>query len=246
MDCNDYREAIAADPSESFGGGREHAAGCSSCSAFRAEVRALDERLERALKIDVPELKMPVLPPVAVEYDRNASPSKARRTRIFGTPAWIGLAAGIAIAFVLAIRGLPPGTAYPPLAEQVLAHMDHEQASRQVTSVAVSDQSLANVLDPKVARLDAGSGIVSYATSCVINGQSVPHLVVQGRSGPVTLILMPEETIDAAIPLEGDSVHGVILPVGSGSVAIVGEREEQLGEVREIGERVVDSVKWRL
>ena len=42
MDCKDYKEAIAADPSESFEGGTEHAAGCESCSAYRDEMRALD------------------------------------------------------------------------------------------------------------------------------------------------------------------------------------------------------------
>ena len=44
MNCEDYREAIAADPSESFEGGAAHVAACESCSAYRAEMQALDER----------------------------------------------------------------------------------------------------------------------------------------------------------------------------------------------------------
>jgi hypothetical protein len=45
--------------------------------------------------------------------------------------------------------------------------------------------------------------------------------------------------------LSGENVHGVIVPVGNGSVAIIGEREEQLREIDEIGERIVESVSWK-
>jgi hypothetical protein len=244
MDCEEYREAILADPSEAFADGREHAAECPACSDFRAEARTLDDCIGRALAIDVPELAMPELPAAGGAWERNAARLPVRRSRLSGIPAWLGLAAGVAVALVLATRGWSPEDKYPPLAEQVLAHMDYEQASRQVTTVAVSERALGSVLDAKVSSLDTGGGIVSYATSCVIGGNTVPHLVVQGRSGPVTLILLPDERIDAAIPLEGEHVHGVILPVGDGSIAVIGEREDQLREVEEIGERVVDSVKW--
>jgi len=115
-----------------------------------------------------------------------------------------------------------------------------------VTSVAVPQRELYEVIHPKVSAMDPGIGLVSYAQSCVINGNTVPHLVIQGESGPVTLILMPEEEIDAAIPLSGEHVHGVIVPVGSGSVAIIGERSEQLEEIDEIGQRIVKSVEWQI
>jgi hypothetical protein len=127
-----------------------------------------------------------------------------------------------------------------------MAHMDHEQASRRVTSVSVPEQALHDVIDSRVSAMDTGIGLVTYAQSCVINGNTVPHLVIQGESGPVTLILLPDESIDAAIPLSGEHVHGVIVPVGSGSVAIIGERTEQLGEIDEIGQRIVESVEWQI
>ena len=54
MNCEQYREAIAADPSESFDGGAQHAAECSPCTAYKSEMRALDARISAALEIDVP------------------------------------------------------------------------------------------------------------------------------------------------------------------------------------------------
>lgn len=246
MKCEDYREAITADPSESFDGGSAHAAGCASCSEYKTDIQREDERIARALAIDVPEFHLPELPAVDTSDASNVVRLPGRGSGRFGTPAWIGLAAVLAVVAVLGVRLLSPDTTYPSLAEQVVAHMDHEEASRRVTSVAVSDQRLGNVIDAKVSQMDKSLGLISYARSCVINGYTVPHLVVQGKSGPITLILLPDETIDAAIPLAGEHVHGVILPVGSGSVAIIGQREEQLTEIGAIGQRVVDSVKWSI
>ncbi len=40
MNCEQYREGIAADPSESFDGGALHAAECSSCTAYKLEIQA--------------------------------------------------------------------------------------------------------------------------------------------------------------------------------------------------------------
>ena len=67
MNCEQYREAIAADPSESFDGGALHSAECSACNAFKAEMQALDKKISAALEIDVPELTMPDLPSMAGE-----------------------------------------------------------------------------------------------------------------------------------------------------------------------------------
>ena len=71
----------------------------------------------------------------------------------------------------------------------------------------------------------------------------MPHLVIQGEKGPVTLLLMPDEKIDMAELIEGDNVNGVILPVGDGSIAIIGERDEDLALIEE---RVIDSVEWSI
>ncbi|HEX2139044.1 MAG TPA: DUF3379 family protein, partial [Woeseiaceae bacterium] len=240
-----YREAIAADPSERFDGGRAHAETCPACRAFRAEMRSLDERIARALAIEAPESRLPELPASAASVPRSRRKGAARR-RTFAASIWVGLAAGIGVAAVVAWHGLGSDEVHSPLARQVLAHMDHEQSSRRVTAVAVSDAAVDEVLAPRVSAFDAGAGVISYVMPCVINGKVTPHLVVQGRTGPITLILLPEETLDAPIPLSGEHVHGVILPAGSGSVAVIGQREEQSPEIEAIGARVIDSVKWTI
>ncbi len=129
------------------------------------------------------------------------------------------------------------------LAEQVVAHLDFEPLALTVTDVAVSDRELYSVVRPAIANLDRDLGLITYAMSCKINGREVPHLVIQGEKGPVTILLMPEEMVDMPVRLEGKSIEGVILPVGNGSIAIIGERGEQIDELKT---RVTETVKWSI
>ena len=117
MNCEEYKVAIAADPSESFDGGAPHSADCASCSSLKAEMQALDTRIAAALEIDVPELRMPQLP--AIAGDENVIDLTSRRAIRWTTPAWIGLAASIVLATVIGVRFLNIGADHGTLAEQV-------------------------------------------------------------------------------------------------------------------------------
>jgi hypothetical protein len=207
-------------------------------------MRALDESIARALAIDVPPFSMPQLPPVGAEASSPGA-SGSRAPRFGSPPLWAGLAAAVAVAAVL-LTGLPSDRHEQQLVDEIIAHMDHEEGSRQVTSIPVATQTLNEVVDPKVSAMDRDIGLISYAMSCVINGRTVPHLVLQGEKGPVTLILLAEEAVDAPIPLSGDNVHGVLLPVGNGSIAVIGQREDQLDEIGQIGRKLADTVEWNI
>jgi len=243
MNCEDYREAIAAEPSESFEGGAEHVAACASCSAYRAEMRALNDTIARALAIEVPELKLPDLPPIG-EEDENVVNMPFRRVSRITTPAWIGIAASFALAAVIGVQLIGNGAVHDQLlAEQVLAHLDHEPWALKVTDVAVSDKQFNRVVNPAIGTMDRNVGLVSYAQTCIINGMNIPHLVIQGEKGPITLLLMPNEMVSSPVILSGESVNGVIFPVGDGSIAIIGERDERIEELKQ---RVMDSVEWSI
>jgi hypothetical protein len=234
MNCEQYRQAIAADPS--FDGGAGHLSECAACQDYRTEMQALDHRIGRALALDVPELVLPELPDI--ETDNVVSLERKRR---FSPPTWLALAATVAVAAVLGVRLIGGGVEYESLADEVLAHLDHEPKALIVTDVPVSDKRLNDVVTADIAEMDHSAGLITYARTCVINGHDVPHLVVQGEYGPVTILLMPEEMLDAAVELSGDNVRGVMLPVGDGSIAIVGPREERLEDIRQ---NVLKSVTW--
>lgn len=244
MNCEEYREAIAADPS--FDGAAGHLSECSACQVYRKEMLALNQRISRALAIDVPQLDVPELPEIVAEVSPESSTSMSDNVvalpkRPILSPVLLGLAATVVLAAFVGFRMVGSGVEYPTLGDELLAHIDHERNSLVVTNVAVSDARLTSVVPADIARLDHGAGLITYARSCVIKGRSVPHLVIQGEHGPVTILLMPDEMVSTPQTITGESVNGVILPVGNGSIAIFGEREESLDQIEK---NVLDSVTW--
>ena len=237
MNCKDYKEAIAADPSQAFDGA-DHAVVCESCATFRDEILALDKRIAGALEIAVPDLKLPELPLLGQD-DANVVNLPFRKPGRLNAPVWLGLAASLVIATVVGVRFLSNDVVYPSLADEIIAHLDHELGALQITDKSVSERKISRVVERDVAEMDIG--LITYARSCVINGHTIPHLVIQGERGPITLLLLPDEMVDSAVALEGVGITGVILPVGNGSIAIIGERDEPLDDLKH---RLVNTVKW--
>jgi hypothetical protein len=200
------------------------------------QYKALDLKIAKALQIDVPDLRMPELPSVDT-VNVTALPARKRSMK----PLWFAVAATVVLATSISLRTSGLFQSYDSLPEEILAHLDHEPEALRVTDIAVSDERLARAVPASLATYDRGDALVTYAQPCVINGKDVPHLVIQGQHGPVTILLMPSERVAEAIPLDGDSVKGVILPVGKGSIAIIGDREELLEPIQE---NVLNSVTW--
>jgi hypothetical protein len=236
MNCEEYRESIAADPS--FDGGAGHLTGCAECQAYRSEMQALDEQIKRALVLEVPDLVVPELPEIVTAKSDNVV---ALRRRQVAPRVWFAMAATIVVAALIGIRIVGTDLQYDSLGEEILAHLDHEPFSLRVTDIAVTDAQLNAVVPRDVARLDHSAGLITYAQSCPIRGHDVPHLVIQGEYGPITILLMPEEAVSGPETIHGENINGVILPVGNGSIAIIGESEERLDRIQE---RVLESVTW--
>lgn len=233
MNCDDYQLAIGADPS--FEGGAEHVSSCAACQAYRTEMQALDLNIRHALELDVPDLNLDDV----LQADKVVSLAGRRR---IATPVWFALAASVLVAAFIGIRfSGDADLGYESLADQVMAHATHEPMALRITDVAVTEEHLHEVVPADLAALDQSAGLITYAKTCPINGNDIPHIVIQGKQGPITILLMPEEHIPAAIELNDERSHGVLLPVGNGSIAIIGSREEKLGEIQK---HVLQSVQW--
>jgi hypothetical protein len=247
MNCTDYKNALTAEPG--FYDESGHVDSCTDCQAYSDEILALDKKLIVAMEISVPEFVMPEFPDIKTENVVSLSSRRATPK-----PVWFAMAASVLLAVVVGIRMMGPEVTDVPLqehvameefsgtlAEQVLAHVDREPRALRVSSKAVSDRQLSRVVPKNVATVNHDAGLITYAESCRINGKTVPHLVIQGVHGPITILLMPEEPLAEATTLDGVNIKGIMLPVGSGSIAIIGDREEQLDQVKE---NVLDSVMW--
>ncbi|MEO1265832.1 MAG: DUF3379 family protein [Pseudomonadota bacterium] len=250
-----FKEAVLAQPHRETPEILEKVAADPECAAFFARVKAMELRLSAAMSVPVPSSltgEMPDIEALAearevgregnvVAFPGKQSQSESRGSSTNRWPAFASLAAAVALVAVFVLR--PPAEIIDPdgeaLAAEVFDHIEHELGYMSPASVAVDDGMFSAALQPagvNMTRNDA-PGIVSYAKNCVIDGESVPHLVVQGKNGPVTVLILPHKDLKAPVSYSRDGLEGVLLPVGeSGSIAIIGRDAASVEAVREMAD----------
>ena len=154
MNCDEYRETLAANPS--FDGGAGHLSECGDCQAYRREMLELDQAIGRALAIDVPPLVVPDLP--EIEADNIVALPRRRRS----PTAMLAMAATVVLAAFIGFRMLGPEPQYESLADQLLAHLEHEPYALRVTDEPVSDSRLTSVVPANLADL---TSMIALATN---------------------------------------------------------------------------------
>ena len=127
----------------------------------------------------------------------------------------------------------------PALASEVLEHIQHEAASWDLHEV-LSPAELADVLKTAGVQFDSSMPVV-YAMACPFHGRRVPHLVVQTADGPLTVMLLAHEKVAARQEFSEGAYHGVLLPAGEGSVAVLARG----GNVPDAAaEKLLSGVRW--
>ena len=248
-----FKEAVLAEPHRETPEILEKVASDPECAAFRARVKAMELKLSAVMSVPVPPSLTGDMPDIealaeAREVGREGNVvafpgkrSESRGSSMSRWPAFASLAAAVALVAVFVLR--PPAEIIDPngeaLAAEVFDHIEHELGYMSPASVAVDDGMFSAALQPagvNMTRNDA-PGIVSYAKNCVIDGESVPHLVVQGENGPVTVLILPHKDLEAPVSYSRDGLEGVLLPVGeSGSIAIIGRDAASVDAVREMAD----------
>jgi Protein of unknown function (DUF3379) len=231
IDHAHYRSAIMADPHDPDPDLRAHRDSCAECRAFTEQLLRFEARLERALLVEIPVKA--VLP-----FARKIAPAP-------GSPRWLALAASVVLALAIA-GGVWLTLPQRSLAADVVAHMAGEPDAWASTDVPVPNADLNTVLQASKLHLKPDAGIVSYASSCEFRGHKVPHLVVQTRSGPVTVMVLVHEPVRSQKQFDEQGYRGTIVPVpGHGSIAVL-MRDSEMGgaDIERIAARVDAAIVW--
>ncbi len=228
MDCLEFRRALGADPATEEPDCRQHERECEGCAAHAAELRALDGLIRQALEVDVPARL------TGAPEEPTAEQRTVHRSR------WFALAASVVVAVV---AGIWMATPQPSQARALVNHIHHEEFALARTDEAVPPAKLRKVAGKIGARVGEDIGVVSYVKSCYFRGRWVPHLVVQGEYGPVTVMLLPHIDVESPEPVNEDGFVGTIIPAEKGSIAIIGEPEEPMGPMKK---RVFGAVEWSI
>ncbi|MEE8118814.1 MAG: DUF3379 family protein [Gammaproteobacteria bacterium] len=226
LGCIEFRQIVGAEPATKDKAVLRHRLECRTCGEHARYLQDVDRKILAALRVGIPE---DLAARVMLKHSLN------RRQ-----PRWLALAATVLIA--IGAGGVSWNSLYgDPLDTAIIAHIHHEPELLLNTDQRVSSARLQKVLYRGGAKMNGNLGEVSYAGLCQFRGQLVAHLVLQGERGPITLILLPNEKVDAPTPIDENGFQGVILPLESGSVAVVGMDGEPL-EVVEY--RVKDAITW--
>jgi hypothetical protein len=241
MDCEQFRRAMLAEPSNDDAERRLHLATCHECTQYALQLRRFEGRLERALRVEVnPRLmEQGVVTPLRSTARRGARPWDPPHRRWLAAAASVLL--GTAVAFSLWLAA--PGRS---LAADVVKHMAEEPDAWARTDIPVPEPRLTEVLIDSHVRFRLSAGLVSYASSCSFRGHKVPHLVVQTNSGPVTVMVLTHEALRSAMRFNEQGYRGVIVPVhGHGSLAVL-ERgpDMDIKTVEGVAAQVQSALDW--
>jgi hypothetical protein len=228
MECLEFRRAVGGDPSHLSVEAEQHRSQCERCAAHHRQLLAMDATILQALSVPVRE------------YSDSTRRSITRAQRRPTRPRWLAIAASI-VAGVLIGSVLWVSQPRTSLAREVVDHMRHEPGSLVVTQQPASPADLDRVLAANGFRLRGDAGLVSYVRSCPFHGSTVPHLVVQTDSGPVTVLVLHKDPVTTPVRFHEQGYTGTITAFGPGSIALIGASDANRAQVEA---RLRDAVEW--
>lgn len=247
MNCEEFEKAVLAEPGAESEARSRHAAGCPDCARLMVKVTAMERQLSAVMAVPVPQSLQGGMPDIEALSEARAGGSdnvvafpgdRVRGGARGRWPAFASLAAALALVAMFVLRPTEVGPAADEaLVGQIFDHIDHELGYMQAGGAAVPAERLQAALGPAGVALPSGGGqsLVSYAKNCIIGGENVPHLVVQGANGPVTVLILPHRSVKRPIAMARDGLEGVLLPVGDeGSIAIIGRDAASVDAVRDL------------
>ena len=108
-------------------------------------------------------------------------------------------------------------------------------------SERMSGPEISESLGPAGLDLAGDIGDVTFAGPCIVRGKISGHIVVQGETAPVTVFLIKEQLVANRATIHSDHYSGVVIPQGTGTIAIVSAPGESIEQVEA---QVRSAVRW--
>jgi Protein of unknown function (DUF3379) len=235
INCLEARRALGAEPQRRDPVLLEHCKVCAACAAFMKEMLGLDARLSRALNVDVPEgLEARIV-------FRTAFRPKRLHTYRWLAAATVLLAVGISFG----VRQFQRNS-MAALGTALVAHVTDpaEAMALDPDRPVLQDASLVHgVLKHVGVRMQGSMDDITYARACLFRGELVAHLVVRGKDGPVTVLLLPHIHVRKPTHFDEQGYRGEIVPAGAGSIAILANNPSPM---QPIEQQFVSMVQWSI
>ncbi len=233
MNCIEFRRILLTDPGVVDAEFARHRRDCHDCTDAVERSAYFERRLREAVDIDVPEnLASRILLKQSFEAHTERPWWRTRRA--------YALAASMLLMVGLATLALTSHLEQRHLSEEFVALVKGAPYAL-AASKPVSSDDISAAMRPAGLDLDGEIGNVTYAGRCLVRGTLSGHIVLQGDTAPVTVFLINEQLVTDRGTIRSDLYSGIVLPLGSGTIAIVSTPGEALENVEA---RVRSAIRW--
>lgn len=231
MNCLEFRRVCQTDPYTQEKEFQEHIDACPKCKVYFNEVMEFECDLNEAFSIPVPEsLESRIILRKSIEADKT---SRHRSQIFFAIAATMMLAVGLTLSIFKPM--------VEPSLDQIVMDFYDRHNSELDMNQPTADKSMQTLLTEVGITVKENIGEVEYADRCYVReGQGI-HVVVTGTNGPITLLFMPEESVNKRKLFADKEYHGLIVPCPRGSVAIIAPPDEDLEKIES---RIFKSLEW--
>ena len=219
MNCLEFRRLTLIDPNDGNHARLSHIAGCDACRAFAEQMLRQDALIREAVRVEPPEGFA-----ARILLNQSLQPDSRPSRRVY----LVALAASVLLALAV-IPALIPGAVS---LEEALASHSHAHDMLQASPIEVRSQEaeIAEILAVANTALPGFTGNIIEATTCVVDGQLMAHLIVQDDHQQFVLYLIPGSqlpehsfTIDhwsgRTLPVSHDRSLAVLNRSGAGLTA---------------------------
>jgi Protein of unknown function (DUF3379) len=236
INCLEVRRTLGAEPQRRDPALLEHCKRCTACSAYMKEMLGLDTRLSRALAVEVPE---------GLEA-RIVFRTAFKPKRLSAYP-WLAAAATVVLAIGIGFGVWQyQRNSMTALSAALVAHVTNpaEAEALDPDRPVLQNASLVHgVLKHVGVRMQGSMDDITYARACPFRGELVAHLVIRGKDGPVTVLLLPHIHVNKPTHFDEQGYRGEIVPAGAGSIAILANNSTPM---QPIEEQFVSMVQWSI
>lgn len=249
MNCLEFRRVSLSEPGTREPNYLAHRAECEDCARYADNVNVLDEKIGYALHIPVPQDLATRIKLRQVMQEEQVS----RRVR----PWQYALAASVFI--VITVSGMFGYRVYSTnqyIDRLSIAAVDHTMAERQGNHFVAPHfapylqqqrfkQVLAafggSVVDEALAEL----GPIVHVQVCAFAhiNEPVAHFLIRGKAGMITVYYVMGNKLTKPQNFALGPFKGMLIPVGQGNMAVIGDPDENLEPV---ADKLEETVVWMI
>jgi hypothetical protein len=134
------------------------------------------------------------------------------------------------LALFLGLANYFQPTSAADLQKEILAHVYGEgqflESSEHVSLTDVNTR-MGEVIGAHLALSPTTEAIdIHWSKDCLVDNEAAMHLIISGETGPVSLMIVPTQVVQAETPINDDRFTGFITPVDGGTLVVLGNRQE--------------------